>query len=89
MKQYHKSMGWLVKCVGGELDGTHVRTWCLQDGPEAEAEAIPERMRIITFYGEAEYAVDTRGAYVLRLTGKTAKASGTLVPSREYVWEPS
>lgn len=80
-----------MPCRGGELDGIHIRTWCLQEDPAAEADAMPESFRVTTAYGPAQgdWAVDTRGEYVLRLTGKTAKYKGTLVPAREYVWTES
>lgn len=90
MKTFDKSKGWFVRCVGGPLDGIHLRSWCLQGEAVAEAEALPRTMDIMSIHGEpSETAIDTRGQYVLRVTDKMATAKGTKVPAREWVWTPT
>ncbi len=86
VKQYDKSKGWLVKCVGGPLDGVFLRSWNLTGDPEAEAAALKPTMDVVHVGPESERAIDTTGQYVLRVTDKMATAKGTKVPAREWVW---
>lgn len=98
MKSYNKSSGWLVKMVGGPSDGGFLRSYKLQDGPDAEAAALQPRIRVWSG-GEAPISpgcgLVTTGEYVLAETfdkkgqRKLASAAGGKVPMFHYEWEPT
>jgi hypothetical protein len=93
LRDFDPNRGWQILCVGGPLDGVHVRSWCMDRTkviaePERHADQIPHRMTVLMQYGKesTECCVDPTGHYQTEATGKMSTYKGVKVPSRRYVW---
>lgn len=93
MKGYTKNRGWLVKCVGGPLDKTFVRTFAGAQDPVKEMELASESFPMLVSHPPydtpiTEWIRDTSGEYrlVRDPSGKMAKTNKQEVPAMQYVW---
>jgi hypothetical protein len=83
MKAFDKKRGWLIKCVGGPIAGTEIRTWNCRPDPAEEINAQHKRLTVVGNYD---------GWYVLQAARKKdgslkeVKKDGRVLLDMEYVW---
>lgn len=73
--------------MGGDLDGTFVRSWCGTGDPYKEADALQRRFSVTVLPNHRDsntWAIDTRGEYVLVETVYTKKTKDHAAGERKY-----